>query len=140
MLSPFFLRLLHGLFNAAVMFLFFYQARLGFKIRRARLSKAPFPLAAVKRHRKIGPDLVVLGGLGFLAGLALALLFEGRVFQYPLHFFTGLTIVLLLIATFLVSRRIKGPNSPLRTPHFILGLSILVLYVIQSFLGLRILF
>jgi uncharacterized membrane protein YozB (DUF420 family) len=137
--SPFFLRLLHGLFNAAVMLLFFYQARLGLTIRHARLSKAAFPLAAVKRHRKIGPVLVVLGGLGFLAGLVLALFLEGKVLQYPLHFFTGLTIVLLLIGTFLISRRIKGPNSPLRKPHFVLGLCVLVLYVVQSFLGLRIL-
>jgi len=138
--SPGLLRLLHGLFNAAVMLLFFYQARLGITIRHARRSKAAFPLTAVKRHRKVGPVLVVLGGLGFLAGLALAILFEGRALQYPLHFFTGLTIVLLLIGTFLISRRIKGPNSPLRKPHFVLGLCVLVLYVIQSFLGLRILF
>jgi hypothetical protein len=135
-----YLRILHGSFNAVIMFLFFFQGWLGLTIRRAKRSKAQFPVAAVRRHRRMGPVLAFLGGLGFAVGLALALLDKGRVFIYPLHLLVGLAIVLLLISTFLVSRKIKGLDSPLRTPHFFLGICILLLYVTQSFLGLGVLF
>ncbi len=134
------LRFLHGFYNGLVMVLLFYQGWLGLSIRRARLSKAPFPLKAVKRHRKRGPILAIAGGLGFFFGLILVLIDTGRVLEYPLHLFVGLAIVLLLTGTFLVSRKIKGPESPFRTPHFILGLCILPLYIFQSFLGLGVLF
>jgi len=130
----------HGLFSAIVAVLFFYQGWLGLTIRRARRSQAPIPIASVRRHRKIGPVLASLGGLGFLVGLILALMDTGRILYYPLHLFIGLTIVVLLIGTFLISRRIKRPDSPYRTPHFILGICILLLYILQSFLGLGILF
>jgi len=132
-----YLKYVHGSFNAAMMVLFFYQGSLGLRIRRARRTKGPFPMAAVRRHRRNGPILKTLGVVGFLLGLVLVLVDTGRVFEFPLHLFTGLTIVVLLISTNLVSRKIKGPASPLRTPHFVLGICILSLYVFQSFLGLR---
>jgi hypothetical protein len=135
-----YVKLLHGFYNALVLFLFFYQAWLGLTIRRTRRSKAPFPVASVKRHRKAGPVLAILGGLGFLVGLTLVLMDTGRILEYPLHLCVGLVIVPLLISAFIVSRKIKGPDSPFRMPHFILGMCILLLYVIQSFLGLGILF
>lgn len=135
-----YLRILHGVFNAVLMFLFFYQGWLGLSIRRARRSKTQFPVATVRRHRRLGPVLALLGGLGFTVGLALALLDKGRVYIYPLHLFAGLAIVLLLISTFLVSRKIRGLDSPFRTPHFFLGICILLLYVTQLFLGLGVLF
>jgi Protein of unknown function (DUF4079) len=135
-----YLRTAHGLFNAIVAVLFFYQGWLGLAIRRARRSQASIPIAAVRRHRKTGPVLASLGGLGFLFGLILAAIDTGSILFYPLHLFIGLTIVLFLIGTFLISRRIKRPDSPYRTPHFILGVCILLLYVFQSFLGIGILF
>jgi len=135
-----YLRIGHGLFNVLLAVLFFYQGWLGLKVRRARRSQASIPLAAVKRHRKTGPLLVLLGGLGFLIGLILVIIETGKILFYPLHLFIGLTIVVSLIGTFLISRRIKRPDSPYRTPHFILGIFILLLYVFQSFLGLGILF
>jgi hypothetical protein len=135
-----YLRIVHGLFNAFVAVLFFYQGWLGLTIRRARRSQASIPLGAVRRHRKTGPVLASLGGLGFLVGLILAIIDTGRILFYPLHLFIGLTIVVFLIGTFLISRRIKRLDSPYRTPHYILGICILLLYVFQSFLGLGILF
>jgi hypothetical protein len=134
-----YLKYVHGSFNAVMMILFFYQGSLGLRIRRARRKKALFPMAAISRHRRNGPVLKNLGLIGFLSGLALVLIDSGRVFEFPLHLITGLTIVVLLISTYLVSRKIKGPASPLRTPHFVLGTCILSLYVFQSFLGLKIL-
>ena len=134
-----YLKVLHGLFNIAVMLLFFYQARLGFLIRNARLSKGAFPLEAVKRHRKAGPILMVLGILGFIAGMFVLYLDQGRILKYPIHFGIGAVIATLLLTTFGISRSIKGPDSPLRVPHSVIGIVILVLYVIQSMLGLKIL-
>jgi len=134
------LEYLHGFYNGMVMILLFYQGWLGISVRRARRSKAPFPLKAVKRHRKIGPILALFGGLGFLFGLVLVLLDSGQALEFPPHLFVGLAIVVLLTSTFLISRKIKSPDSPFRTSHFGLGLFVLLLYIIQSFLGLGVLF
>lgn len=134
-----YLRYVHGAYNAVMMLLFFYQGSLGLRIRQARRKKASFPMATVRRHRRNGPIFVPLGVFGFLVGLGLVLVDTGRVLEYPTHLFTGLAIALLLVSTYLVSRRIRGPASPLRTPHFILGICMLFLYVTQLFLGLRIL-
>ena len=122
------LRLVHGVFNTLVMMLFLYQARLGFKIRRERKAGAPQPFPVIKRHRQAGPILAILGGLGFFVGLTLVLLDSGDILEYPPHLFAGLTIVVLLIATFKISRDIKGPESMFRNTHFYLGIAILCLY------------
>ena len=81
-----------------------------------------------------------MGGVGFLIGLTLALLDSGNILEFPEHFMVGCAIVLCLLSTFLISRKIKGPDSPYRTPHFVLGITILCLYLIQVFLGIGVLF
>jgi hypothetical protein len=130
------LRLVHGIFNTIVMLLFLYQARLGFRIRQARKTGAPQPLPVIKRHRQAGPILAILGGLGFFAGLTLVLLDTGNVLEYPLHFIAGLAILILLIATYKISRDIKGPESMFRNTHFVLGITILCVYVINILFGI----
>ena len=127
---------LHGLFNAAIGVLIFYQAWLGLKIRHARRAGGAFPIAAVKRHRRNGPMLPFLSGLGFAAGLGLIRLDHRRLLSFPAHFFLGLSIVLILLLLRRLGARIKGPLSPIRTPHFFLGLGLLLIYVIQAALGL----
>jgi hypothetical protein len=134
------LRLVHGSYNSLVMLLFFYHGWLGITIRRARKSKAPLPYGAIKRHRKTGPVLAIIGGFGFLIGLTLTLIDSGNILEFPEHFMVGCAIVLCLLSTFLISRKIKGPDSPYRTPHFVLGIAILCLYLIQVFLGIGVLF
>ncbi len=134
-----YLRLVHGSYNTIVMALFFYHARLGVTIRRARRAHTPLPFQTIKRHRKGGPVLAGLSVFGFCIGLTLVVLDTGNVLEYPPHFLAGLTIVLCIIGTFIISRRIKGPDSPYRTPHFILGIAILCLYVIEVFFGLGVL-
>ena len=133
------LRLAHGIFNLCVMLLFFYQSWLGLKIRRPRRAEALPPIPVIKRHRKTGPVLVILGAAGFLAGLALVLLDTGNILEYPAHLFVGLMIVALILTTYTVSRKIRGPDSPYRTTHMIIGVAILSLYVVQIFLGLGVL-
>jgi hypothetical protein len=117
------------------MLLFLYQGWLGLRIRRDRRAHAPLPLPLIKRRRKKGPVLAILGGLGFLTGLTLVLLDTGNVLEHQPHFITGLSIVVLLISTYRISRDIKGPDSPFRTTHFALGVAILCLYLVNVFLG-----
>lgn len=133
------LRLGHGAFNFALLVMFCYTASLGWKIRRARQHGAPWPLAAMRRHRRLGPILAPLGGAGFVAGLTLVMLDTGNILKYPAHLLVGTAIVCLLLTTFLVSRKIKGPSSPVRDTHFRLGIAILALYVVEVFLGLGVL-
>lgn len=133
------LRILHGAFNTLVALAFLYQGWLGLRIRKAGRGGGAGDFGAVARHRRNGPVLALLGILGYVAGAVLITIDKGRVFEYPVHHLAGLAIVFLLAATFIVSRRIKGPASPWRTPHFLLGLAILTAYLVQLFLGLNVL-
>lgn len=133
-----YLRLAHGSYNITVMFLFIFQGTLGLRIRKGRKSGIK-SFEIIKRHRKLGPILAFMGGIGSLAGLTLVYIDYGNLLKYPLHLITGSAIVFSITSTFLISRKIKGPESPFRTLHFRLGILILSLYLIQVFLGLGIL-
>ncbi len=133
------LKYLHGLFNTTVVVLLFYQAALGLSIRRHRTSGAQPPLRAVRWHRKAGPILTLLAGLGFAAGITLVLIDKGDLFKYPLHLLGGLIFLLLLLTTYTLSRRIRGPAPGPRTLHFVFGLAVLVFALGEVFLGLGIL-
>jgi hypothetical protein len=133
------IRVLHGAYNALVALAFLYQGWLGLKIRKMRRTGGAKDFGVIRRHRGNGPVLVVLGILGYVAGAMLIAIDKGHVFEYRVHHGVGLSIVILLATTFLVSRKIKGPVSPWRTPHFLLGLAILGAYLAQLFLGLNIL-
>lgn len=135
-----YLRMLHGIYNTCMLLLFVYQGWLGIIIWRARHAKLSSPFSEIRRHRRYGPILAVMGGFGFLAGITLVLFDTGRILEYPYHFFTGLVIVILLIAAWILSRMIKGSASPYRLPHFIVGAAILCLYFIEAGLGLDVLF
>ncbi len=134
-----YLRILHGLYNTTVMVMFFYQGCLGLKIRKDRKRNNLLTLHIVKRHRRFGPFLALFGVAGFFAGLTLVYIDYGDIMKYPIHLLVGLAIVSLVSITFIISRKIKGLDSPWRTPHFRIGIVILVLYCIQIFLGLGIL-
>ena len=132
-------KLVHGAFNFSVMLLFFYHARNGLLIRRARTNKTPLPFQAIKRHRRMGPVLALLGAGGFSAGLILVLLDTGNIFQHSPHLFVGMAIVSLLFLTYRVSRKIAGSAGQERDLHFRLGLAILALYLVNVALGLGVL-
>lgn len=133
-------RLVHGSYNTIMIVLFIYQGLLGLKIRKQRKAGSQMPFKIIKRHRKIGPILALMGVIGFFAGAALIYLDYGRLLKYPLHFLTGLAISLLIATTFFISKKIKGSDSLWRNLHFKLGILILSLYPIQAFLGIGILF
>jgi hypothetical protein len=135
-----YLKLIHGAFNVLVMLLLIYQGWLGLRIRNIRMAGIPPDFKRIKRHRKNGPFFTVSGCLGFIAGIIIGYLDNGRIFKYPIHFIIGSVITISLVTTYLISKKISGAGSHLRTPHFILGIGILGLYLIQVFLGLGILF
>jgi peptidoglycan/LPS O-acetylase OafA/YrhL len=134
------LKILHGSYNTLVMFLFFYQGFIGWKIRRERIQGKTRDFSLIRKHRKAGPIFAILGVLGFLIGLVLVFIDKGHLLQYPIHFTFGLLLVFLIGLVYFISRKIKGPESPIRTPHFIMGLSLLVIYILQVFIGLDVLF
>ena len=130
-----YLKLFHGAYNSVIMLLIVYQGTLGLKIR-----KSPnLPVHIIRRHRKIGPVAVVLGITGFFAGMNIVFLDHGRIFKYPLHFMCGLMIVTLLITTYIISKKIRGPEKYWRNRHFAVGIVIVLLYVVQILLGLGVL-
>jgi len=128
----------HGSFNALLALVFLYQARMGLSIRRGRKRGEP-QLKAMRRHRRLGPFLVVMGLLGYCLGLILVSIDKGRVLEYPLHLVVGSVIVLFLLGQYAVSRKIKGPESSWRTPHLAIGTGIILLYVLQIVIGIGVL-
>ncbi|MFZ5798987.1 MAG: DUF4079 family protein [Desulfobulbus sp.] len=129
----------HGIYNGVVMLLFGYQGWLGHLIRRQRRAGASPPMTAVRRHRRNGPILVVLGAAGFLAGLLLVLLDKGEIIAFPLHFGLGLAIVFAQLGAYAVSRTIRARAEAGRGLHRLLGIAILCLYPIQALVGLALL-
>jgi cytochrome bd-type quinol oxidase subunit 2 len=130
-----YLKLFHGAFNTAVLMLIVYQGMLGLRIR----TSAALPFNTIRKHRKTGPVAVVLGTAGFTAGMTIAFLDHGRIFKYPLHFMCGLLVVTLLITTYFISKKIKGPDKYWRNRHYAIGIVIVLLYIVQFVLGLGIL-
>jgi hypothetical protein len=134
-----YLRLLHGSFNTIVALLFLYHGSLGWRIRKERKRGGERNPKIIRRHRKEGPIFAVLGVAGYFAGAGLILIDKGHLFEFPAHMIVGSCIALLIITTFIISKKIKGPDSFWRTPHFVIGLFILLLYFIQIYLGLGLL-
>ncbi len=130
----------HGLYNTAVFLLFVWQGWLGSKIRIERLAGSPPTITAVIKHRKFGPVITFLGIAGFLSGVIIVYFSGGHLFDQPLHFIVGSVLTLIIIAAFLISRRIKGRQSLLRTLHMAAGTAAICLYIIQIYLGIEILF
>ncbi len=128
-----YLKLIHGSFNTLVLLLFLYQGFLGLRIRKSGRNDY------IKRHRQIGPVAALLGVSGFFAGITVVYLDAGHILKYPLHFITGLTIASLIITTFLISKKIKGPDKYWRNRHYAVGILIILLYFVQAFLGLGVL-
>ncbi len=130
-----YLKLLHAGFNSLVIMLFVYQGILGLRIRRSEKKT----IHIIRKHRKTGPIIAVLGALGFIAGITVIFLDTGRILKYPPHFLLGLIIVSLIMSTYLISKKIKGPEPYWRNRHFALGILIICLYFVQAFLGLGVL-
>lgn len=134
-----YLKYAHGFFGGLVLLLFLYQGWMGLKIRNRRRSSTPADVTMVRGHRKLGPSLPVLVLFIFFGGISALYLSWGEYFEYPLHFVNGLTILILSITTFLISKKIRGRDATWRNIHYFAGLVILSLYFLQAYLGIRML-
>jgi len=132
------LQLAHVLANSALFFAFAYQGLLGWRIRRRRIAGVLPDFSVVKRHRALGPVLATLLPVGYLAGLITVYLHKGIWVRFPGHLAGGTVLLVVVCSAFLVSRRIRGAQSPWRTPHFALGLLLLCTFLVQIYLGLNI--
>jgi hypothetical protein len=130
----------HGLYNTVVFLLFVWQGWLGSKIRIERLTGNLPSIPVIKRHRKFGSVITFLGIAGFLSGVTIVYFSGGHFFSEPLHLIVGSVLTLFIIAAFLISRKIKGRESPFRTLHMTAGTATICLYVIQIYIGIDILF
>ncbi|MDP3259646.1 MAG: DUF4079 family protein [Thermodesulfovibrionales bacterium] len=133
-----YLKLLHAVYNFTMMVLFLRQGRLGLQIRKGRLAGSP-PFQLIKRHRRNGPVLAFMGVCGFLSGVIIVGLDSGELLKYYYHFLVGLALSSLIVTTFVVSKRIKGPVPYWRNIHLAIGLLIICFYVVQLFMGLNVL-
>lgn len=135
------LRLAHGAFNIVVMLLFWYQAWMGMKIRKARrLTREALPFNLIRRHRKSGPVYAGMALFGYLFGIVIVFLHERHFLEHPVHFFTGTALIVVITISIVLSRRIQGQQSAFRTAHFISGVFLLVLFFLQVLFGLGVLF
>ncbi len=134
-----YLKLAHGFYNFVMMLLFMYQGSLGLRIRSGRKEGSIIP-AVVRRHRKLGPVLAMLGIAGFLSGVFLASVDRGKILKYPLHLAAGFIVAVLISTTFLISKKIRGRDTAWRQPHFFTGIATLFIYFVQVLIGIGILF
>lgn len=132
------LQLAHVVFNSALFFAFAYQGRLGWRIRRRRVAGVLPDFSMVKRHRALGPSLATLLPLGYLAGLITVYLHKGLWVRFPGHLAVGTVLLVVACSTVLVSKRIRGAQSPWRAPHLALGLLLLCTFLVQIYLGMNI--
>jgi len=132
------LQVAHVSFNSALFFTFVYQALLGWRSRRRRVAGLLPDFSVVKRHRALGPILATLLPFGYLAGLITVYLHKGLWVRYPAHLAGGTVILAVVCSSVLVSKRIRGAQSPWRAPHFALGLLLLCTFLVQIYLGLNI--
>ena len=139
-LTTSYLRYAHGLYNVIIILLFLYQGWLGLKIRRDRVLDRLPAVKIVKKHRRFGPALSILGITGFFSGLIVLYLDIGFFYIFIPHFIAGLIISILIATSYLFSRKIKGIDSFWRTAHFVTGVALISLYFIQALLGIVILF
>lgn len=132
------LQLAHVLFSGALFFAMAYQGLLGWRIRHRRVAGVLQDFSVVKRHRALGPILATLLPIGYLAGLITVYLHKGLWVRYPVHLAGGTVLLAIACAVVLVSKKIRGAQSPWRTRHFELGLLLLCAFLVQIFLGLNV--
>lgn len=132
------LQVAHVFSNSALFIAFAYQGLLGWRIRSRRIAGLLQDFGMVKRHRALGPILATLLPVGYLVGLITTYLHNGLWVRHPGHFGSGTVLLVVVCSTVVVSRKIRGAQSPWRNPHFEVGLLLLGVFLVQLYLGLNI--
>jgi hypothetical protein len=104
---------------------------------RTLLEKDP-EAAAAKRaeHGKIAPLMFLFIALGYTGGVLSLVMQDKPIFESP-HFWTGSTIIALLLTNALLAATKFGGQSVLRSAHAYIGSAALALFVVHAFLGMN---
>lgn len=124
----------HALFNSAIFIVFVYQAYLGLSMRRSKLA-GQIDFVKKRRHRRNGPIAATLAIFGFVFGLIIVTIDHGNPFTFPVHLFLGSTLIVLIVATYVISRKMIG-DPGLRDVHRRIGIVIITTFVLQIFVGI----
>ena len=130
----------HGSFNAILLLIFLYQGWLGLRIRGRRKSGKPSEVQFAVRHRNLGMFLPFLVIAGFGGGIGAVFLSLDDFFVYPVHFLNGLALSFLVVATSLISKKIRARENEWRNIHYYIGVTIIFLFAVQVYFGLSMLF
>ena len=131
-----YLPFIHAFYNFLMLLLFCCQGFLGLKIKIQK-SKKILPINTIKIHRKLGPYLAILGMFSFFSGLMMLYIYTKTFAIYTLHYAFGFTLTILILVTYLVSKKITADSSGFRKAHFITGAAIILLYVTQTITGIK---
>lgn len=104
---------------------------------RMLMEKDP-ETAAAKRteHSKIAPLMFLFIALGYTGGVLSLVMQDKPIFESP-HFWTGSTIIALLLTNALLAATKFGGQSALRSAHAYIGSAALALFVVHAFLGMN---
>lgn len=131
-----YLQAAHALFGGLLLVAFVYQGGIGWRNRRQRIVGGRPDFTLVRRHRALGPVLALLVPVAYVAGVVTAVIDHGDWYFYPLHLLVGTVLLISLGATVLVSRSIRGLDTPWRERHYLLALATLLLFFVQALVGL----
>lgn len=132
------LQVTHAFFAGVLFLAFVFQGHLGWRLRKKRVAGVLQDFSLVKKHRARGPILATLVSVVYLAGLITVYLHKGLWVRHPGHLAGGTVLLVVVGSVYLASKRIRGTQSPWRTPHFALGLLLLCAFAVQIYLGLNV--
>jgi hypothetical protein len=131
---------IHPVVQSLTAILALYVLKLGF----AQLASRHFGKQTVfrwDRHVRLGKLVVAVWALGGAGGLIMTYITYGKIFTESLHFRIGITILLLLLVTWLTGTRMdrrRGKSNILPVIHLANNTLLLILIAIQFITGIGI--
>jgi hypothetical protein len=131
---------IHPIVQALTALLALYVLRLGLS-RFASRHLGKTTVFQWNRHVMLGKVVVAIWALGAIGGLTVTYLTYGKLYTESLHFKIGITILLVLLITFLTGTRLnrrRNQSNILPVVHLINNILLLILVGIQVVTGLHI--
>jgi hypothetical protein len=131
---------IHPIVQALTALLALYVLRLGLS-RFASRHLGKTTVFQWNRHVMLGRVVVAVWALGAIGGLTVTYLTYGKLYTESLHFKIGITILLVLLITFLTGTRLnrrRNQSNILPVVHLINNILLLILVGIQVVTGLHI--
>ena len=131
---------IHPIVQALTALLALYVLRLGLS-RFASRHLGKTTVFQWNRHVMLGRVVVAVWALGAIGGLTMTYLTYGKLYTESLHFKIGITILLVLLITFLTGTRLnrrRNQSNILPVVHLVNNILLLILVGIQVVTGLDI--